>query len=470
MTQVTFDRLAKGAKTLELARSVLMNQSLSRIQRFRNSNHKFLARFVLVSVTVAAAYVAYFWYDQLFTSPIELYHRVWQSCEHNYYDKDALSNWAKFEHCYDNKIKNEDDAILYANKMLSSLGDPFTVLRSPSELKQLADLQSEKYIGIGVLLEPITARWNGTKYLAVVSVMPNSPALEAGLKPGDTILKIIDRESAGMTVAELKAIVAKRENQTTPILVQRGKRKLRFNLVPKPVHLSNVELIPSEKSNAHILVKDFLKPNTADRVLKILERTAHRPALVLDLRDNPGGSVDECLRLASAFLKEGKLVTLDVRSKAAGHHKEIYWLRADCIEVVTTDDNGKYRKSRKLERLRAIATNRSMVVLVNKDTASAAEMLAAALQDHKRASLIGMRSYGKGIAQSGLFMPNGTLLNITCVHYYTPSGKFIGLGRNEKHNFDGITPDISVIDKRVDKKRDVDLQLARAIEIVSLPR
>ena len=447
-----------------------MNLSSSRFQQLRNSNHKFLARFVLVSVAVAAAYVAYFWYNQLFSSPIELYHRVWQSCEHNYYDKDALKNWSRFEHCYDDKIETEEDAILYANKMLSSLGDPFTVLRSPSELKQLAELQSEKYIGIGVLLEPITAHWNGTKYLAVVSVMPDSPALEAGLKPGDTILKIIDRESAGMTVAELKAIVAKRENQTTPVVVQRGKRKLRFNLVPKPVQLSNVELVPSAKSHAHILVKDFLKPNTAERVLKILERTARRHALVLDLRDNPGGSVDECLRLASAFLNEGKLVTLDVRSTAAGHHKETYWLRADCIEVVTTDDHGKYRKSRKLERLRAIAANRSMVVLINQDTASAAEMLAAAIQDHKRAPLIGTRSYGKGIAQSGLFMPNGTLLNITCVHYYSPSGKFIGLGRNQKPHFDGITPDISVIDQRVDKKREGDLQLARAIETVSLSR
>lgn len=434
--------------------------SFSKLRAAKHHQHHFLARFVLVSTLVAAAYVGYFWYNHLYASPVELYHRVWQATVDNYFDKSAVKNLTAFEHRYDNRIKTNDDAIKYANQMLSTLGDPFTALHSPTEMKMFAESQAEQFVGLGVSLQTVSLSPN-TKYLAVVEVMPQSPALKAGIKPGDTIICIDGKESAGLTVPELKKIATKKLNQVTDVVVQRGKRKVRLQLVPSVINRSNVELLASDTEYAHIAVRDFLKKNTANKVMNALEKTAHRRGIILDMRDNPGGSVDECLKLASAFLKNGPLVTLNVRSGAAGHHREIYTLKPECIEVAVTDDNGKVVNVRKQPRLKPIAALRPMTVLINGGTASAAEMLTAALQDNHRAVVVGSRSYGKGIAQAGMPMANGTTLNLTCVRYYTPSGRFIGAGKGGLKPGEGIVPD-----EKVRNAPNGDAQLSRAVELL----
>ncbi len=439
-----------------------MSVSRSKPTKSVHPRHRFLARFVLASTLVAAAYVGYFWLDYLYATPVQLYHKVWQTTKDNYFDKAAVEKLNKFEHCYDADIKTNEDAIKYANKMLSALGDPFTALHSPTEMKLFAESQSEQFVGLGVVLKTVSLTPD-RKYLAVVSVMPKSPAVKAGIKPGDTIICINGKESAGLTVPELKEIAAKRVNQPTDFVVQRGKRKVRLQLVPEVLSRTNVELLSDDTQYAHIVVRDFLKKNTADKVMKVLEKTAHRRGIVLDMRDNPGGSVDECLKLASAFLKDGPLVTLNVRSGAAGHHREIYTLKPECIEVAVTDDNGKVVNVRKQPRLRSIASLRPMAVLINGGTASAAEMLTAALQDNHRALVVGTQSYGKGIAQAGMPMANGTTLNLTCVRYYTPSGRFIGTGKGGSKPDEGIVPD-EPIDSA--NHGNADPQLSRAVALL----
>ncbi|MDZ4832855.1 MAG: S41 family peptidase [Candidatus Melainabacteria bacterium] len=452
-----------------------MDYRSSNFQKLRKTPPRrphFLARFVLVSSVVAAAYVALFWYNYLYATPVELYHRVWQAARDNYFDKTTLKNWDRFEHRYDKLIKTNDDAIVYANKMLSTFADPFSALHSPTEMQQFAESQAERFVGLGVSLATVTLGTASTKYLAVVEVMPGSPARKAGIKPGDTIISIDGKESADMTVSELKSIAAERENQSTDVIVQRGKRKVRVTLVPAVVERTNVELMPSQPNVAVIAVRDFLKKNTADRVMKVLERTAHRQAIVLDMRDNPGGSVDECLRLASAFLDEGQLVTLNIRTPGAAHHREIYSLKPDGIEISVMDDDGKIERTRKQQRLRPIAARRPLIVLINGGSASATEMFSAALQDNQRARIVGTRSYGKGIAQAGLAMPNGTTLNLTCVHYYTPGGRFIGMGQGgseierERKN-EGIKPDVAIRNNTGETAEPADAQRQRALELLA---
>lgn len=448
-----------------------MDEYLVRLNKLRTSDrtHRYrsLARFVLVSSLVATSYVGYFWYNHLFATPAGLYHRVWQAVKDYYYDKSALHDWDKFEHRYDHQIRNNDDAIKYANKMLSTFGDPYTALHSPAELAQFAASQSESYVGLGVSLATVAPVQDNTRYLAVVAVTPDGPARKAGVKPGDTILSVNGVESSGMTIFDFKQLVGRLENQSIEVVLKRNNRNVRLQLVPKVLLRKNVELLSStDKPYAHIVVRDFLKTNTADRVIKLLEQTAHKRAIILDLRDNPGGTVDQCLKLAGAFLKDGKLVTLEVRSTGAGHHREIYSLKPDNLEVAVTDDNRKIVKVQKQPRLRPVAAVRPMIVLINGSTGSAAEMLAAALQDHHRARIVGTRSYGKGIAQAGMPMPNGTILNLTCVHYYTPSGRFIGMGKGGSNPAEGIVPDVEVKNAR-QSKESVDPQLARALELVA---
>lgn len=435
----------------------------TRIQRLRQLSLKPKSRLfacMMVSLAVAGAYVAWFWYSQLYTSSVDLYHRAWRSAADNYFDRSALKNWRRFEHCYDSKITNDEDAVFYANKMLATLNDPYTSLHSAKELKLIAELQSERFVGLGVFLKTIKTAVGGKELLAVKSLMPGGAAIKAGIKPGDAILSINGVSSVGMSILELKQIARQRENKPTEVVVRRGKRKVRLLLVPQVVLRSNVELVKSNTGVAHILVRNFMNDNTADRVMCVLERTTHCKAIVLDLRDNPGGSVDQCLKLAGVFLKEGQLVTLHVRTIGGGHYRESCKLKPDCLERTKTDESGNVLEVTRQERLCPIAHGRPLIVLINGGTASAAEMLSAALQDNNRATLVGERSFGKGVAQAGLPIGNGAVLTVTCVHCFTPGGKFVGSGRCENKDAEGIEPDVRIA------KGEGDAQLEQALRLV----
>lgn len=427
----------------------------------RAAAKKPLWSFMLGSVVIATLYVGWFWLDYFFASPVELYHRTWKAALENTYDPSQLKNWSKFEHCYDNAIKTNKDAVFFANKMLSAIGDPYTFLLGPEEYLQQLKLQNGRFVGIGIMLK--TVRGEGDKqFLAVKSVMPESPALKAGLHANDTILSVADKDSTNMSGCQLQEILRAKANQAVNLVVRRGNRILRLCLTPADVRMQNVVLEPSNKDVAHIVIRDFVQIKTADRAMQILQKTAHRAAIVLDLRNNPGGAVEDCLKLATAFIAEGPLVTLRVR-ETGGYYTETYTAKRDCLEVVRRS-GGKVVKVNRIERLQPIAANRPMVVLVNGNTASAAEMIAGALKDNKRSTIVGTRTFGKGIAQTGLAIANGTFLSVTCVHYFTPKGSFLGCGRGGKNKLEGLQPDLHVADS-IDKEKDT--QLLRAIQVVS---
>ncbi len=420
-----------------------------------------LRSFMLGSVFIAAVYVSWFWYDHFFASPVELYHRTWKAALENTYDPSQLKNWSRFEHCYDNLIKTNKDAVFFANKMLAAIGDPYTFLLSPEEYVQQLKLQSGRFVGIGIILKTVKGQGN-KHFLAVKSVMADSPALKAGLLANDTILSVAGKDSTNMTGCQLQEVLRGQANRAVNIVVQRGKRSLRLKLTPTDVRMQNVVLEPSENDVAHIVVRDFVQTKTADRTMKILQQTAHRTAIVLDLRNNPGGAVEDCLKLATAFISEGPLVTLKVRG-TGGYYTETYTAKPDCLEIVRSSE-GKVVKVNRIERLQPIAAKVPMVVLVNGNTASAAEMIAGALKDNKRSTIVGTRTFGKGIAQTGLAIANGAFLSVTCVHYFTPKGNFLGCGRGDKSKHEGLQPDLQVADS-VDA--DKDTQLIRALQVVS---
>jgi carboxyl-terminal processing protease len=442
----------------------------------RDFNSKKVFRVMMVSLVVAAGYIGWFWYHLIYASPVEVYHRTWQTARDNYFDRESLREWTRFEHCFDSKIKTDADAVLYANKMLKTLGDPYTALHSKDELDRLARLQNEKFVGIGVFLEQVKSAFNGKRFLAVKGLMPDGPALRAGLKQGDKILSIDGHKGTDLTIEKLREIVGKRENQPTLVVVERGHSKLSLVLKPLTVIRKDVELKRSDRRVAHIVIRNFMKKNTADRAMALLEKTAHRQAVIIDLRNNPGGSVDECLKLATAFIDEGPLVTLKVRQVGSGHTLNSYIARRHCIELKKTDADGNVMERKELPRLRPIAAKRPLAILINEGSASASEMLAAALVDNKRAVTIGTRSFGKGVAQAGIPIANGTVLSVTCVHYLTPSGRFLGTGKAGYEgkkwpvNSEGINPDIPVTESPEDTAAYRDKPLAAALRLFECTR
>lgn len=450
----------------------MRTEEINRLRFKRGFDSKKVFTVMMVSLIVAAGYIGWFWYNLMYAGPVELYHRTWQAARDNFFDKDSLKDWKRFEHCFDKKIRNDNDAVEYANKMLATLNDPYTVLHGRAELQRIAKLQNEKFVGIGVFLEQVKSTLNGKRLLAVKGLMPDGPALKAGVKRGDEILSINGQQGTDLTIEKLREIVAERENRPTSVVVKRGALRKTLVLKPSTVVRKDVELQPSDKRFAHIVVRNFMKKDVADRTMQLLEKTAHRPAIILDLRNNPGGSVDECLKLATAFISEGPLVTLKVREVGGAHTFHSYSARPDYLELKKVDMTGKIIERKELPRFRPIADKRPLAVLINEGSASASEMLAAALRDNRRAVLVGSRSFGKGVAQAGIPIANGTVLTVTCVHYLTPSGRFLGTGKagyegvKSTTSSEGILPDFVVTEPHIDSSAYSDKPLAAALRIL----
>lgn len=288
--------------------------------------------FLLALFIGAASYVAFFWYDFLFASPVELYHRTWKACASYIFDEKQLKDWKSFEHRFDKQIKTDDDAVRYANKMLSSLGDPYTYLMSKKECEQLSQRKMGRFVGIGVHIFTVKNK----SYLTIKDVIPGSPANRAHLKPGDTILSVAGHSCREMTPMQFSEItrnpslwydsqtlrqaqrqansgsntrraVDRSESKSVCLIIERNARKLRLYLTPAAITTDNVEFKHVANRVGLLTVHDFIQADTGNRVIKALEQAKDCSSLIVDLRNNPGGSVTDCLQLASLFLQKGIL-------------------------------------------------------------------------------------------------------------------------------------------------------------------
>ncbi len=415
--------------------------------------------FVISLLVVSSLYVGYFWYHYLFATPVDLYHRTWDACKQNIFDKAALKDWSRYEHRFDRLIKNDDDALRYANQMLQSIGDPYTHLMSAKAVDHAKQQRLGRFVGLGVQINGV--KKNGD-YLMIDKVIPGSPASRAHLRPGDTILGIAGRSCRGLTAPGFAELTEQYKNQTVSLLIQRSGRKLRLQVAPGVVSTDNIEFKKIADGVGLLNVRNFIKADTGARIMKIVANAHDCSNVILDLRDNPGGNVSDCLQVASLFLDHGRLVTLDIRN-GGGIVEESHVLTRDCEEVIEADKSSGTLKVSRVSRLPQIFKNTKLIILVNEHTASAAEMLTAALKENGRALVVGTKTFGKGIAQAGVPIANGAVLCITCVRYFTPAGHFIGAGRQQKG--DGLQPDV-VVENRVDG---IDAQLNTVLSMIRNP-
>lgn len=314
-----------------------------------------------------------------------------------------------------NFLFDYDEKDLYEGSlkgMFANLGDPYTQYYSKDEFSKLMENLDGRYKGIGVLVQ---ASKEG--FIKVVQVFDGSPAAEAGLKEGDYIIKVEGEEYSADQMEEAVAIMKGEEDTNVKITVRRmeedGKNfeDIDMDVARRDVKVDTIDeslMEVRDKKIGYIHIKSFddvTGEDFEDSYKKL--KDAGMEGLVLDLRNNPGGSLDVCLDIADKFLDKGVIVTTEDKKG----------------EVITEEsDEGK--------------DDIPMTVLVNENSASASEILSGALKDRDRAKVIGKKTFGKGIVQKLFPLDDGSGAKITISEYHTPSGA--------KINKVGVEPDIEV--------------------------
>jgi len=289
--------------------------------------------------------------------------------------------------------------------------DPHTNFMPPDIFKDFETETSGEFGGLGIEI----SIQNGV--LTIISPIEDAPAWEAGIKAGDKVIAVDGNSTKGMSLVEASQLMrGKRGSKVILRVVREGEDKPRdITVVRGSVKIKSVKYTDLGDGFAYIKITSFIE-NTAKDLQKAIEKhikeKGDMAGLLIDLRRNPGGLLDQAVKVSDMFLKQGTIVSTIGRNK---NEKE----------VAVASKKGQY-------------TNFPVVILVNEYTASASEIVSGALQDNKRALIVGQRTFGKGSVQSVIKLGDGSGLKLTVARYYTPSGVSI--------QAEGIHPDIEIED------------------------
>ena len=310
--------------------------------------------------------------------------------------------------------------------MVSSL-DPHSQYFDKKSFKEFREGTTGKFVGVGIEI----TQEDGL--IRVVSPIEGSPADRAGLKPGDLITRVDDTAVKGLTLNE--AVKRMRGEPGTKVILtilrRDENRSFPVTIVREEIRTQSVKGKVVEPGYAWLRLSQFQERTVEDFVTKLEDIYKREPGLkglVLDLRNDPGGLLDAAVAVSAAFLPEG--VTVVSTNGQIEESKSIY--------KAVPEDYLRRRGADPLKRLPAAVKSVPMVVLVNEGSASASEIVAGALQDHKRATIMGSQTFGKGSVQTVRPLGPDTALKITTARYYTPNGNSI--------QAKGIVPDIMVDD------------------------
>ncbi len=314
---------------------------------------------------------------------------------------------------------SEDNLVDGALKgLFEGLDDPYSQYYTVEEFKSLQEQTSGSFVGIGVYIG-INPEDNN---ITIISPIEGSPAYEAGIKAGDVVLSVDGQSVDPTKLDEVTKKIKGKENTYVKLKVKRGNKELDFNVERQKIVTKSVSSEVMDEDVGYLRITSF-DENTYEEFKEHLTSLQKQgiKGLVIDLRDNPGGLLDICVDIADDIIGKGTI-------------------------VYTKDNSGdkEYYKSDEKELDLPIA------VLINGGSASASEILTAALVDNNKAVAIGETSFGKGLVQSVKQLKDGTGYKLTTAQYYTPNGDYI----NKK----GITPEI--------KESDTEKQLESAIEYI----
>ncbi len=356
----------------------------------------------------------------------KLFDNVWETVKENYYDASLnRQNWDRWKYRYRGKIKTDEDAKVAIQTMIESLDDPYSRYMNKSEYADQNTSINSKITGIGVNIATTSGK------VRIINVMEGTPAQYANLQNGDIITAIDGKDVSGLPLSDVANLVRGPENSFVELTILRGKDKFTKKVIRKEIKIKTVRS-SVDKNIGYIQIMTFIGSTTPNEFLEALEKTKKTDGLILDLRGNTGGLLPNAIFIANLFIPEGNIVSIVGRN---GYKYDIY--------AQDTEFN----------------IEKPMIVLVDGASASASEILSGALKDYKKAKLLGSQTYGKGMVQKIIPLPNETGLNLTIAKYLTPNGTDI----NKK----GITPDIEVNFTMEDVKKQNDVQLSTAKTILS---
>lgn len=346
--------------------------------------------------------------------------KVWQALEEKYVAATTSKN-----------VSLEDKIYGATQGLAASYGDPYTSFLPPRENELFETSINGSFSGVGM---EVGMRGNA---LTVIAPLKGTPADNAGMQPGDIILKIDDTLTQGMNVDEaVELIRGEKGTSVTLTIIREGRNEpLEVTIVRDTINIPTISHELQDNGIYLIQLYNFSAPAALEfrnALRTFLQSDSNQ--LVLDLRGNPGGFLDASVEMASYFLPAGKIIV----TEDYGENKEDKVHRSKGYNIF--DDN--------LE----------MVVLINQGSASASEILAGALSEHGVATLVGETTFGKGSVQELVQITDKTALKVTVARWLTPNGTSISDG--------GLTPDIEVERTIEDLEAGVDPQLERAMEVL----
>ena len=360
------------------------------------------------------------------TSAQKLFDKTWKVISKDYYDPSLNhQNWSRWKTRYQGKIKTADDAKVAIDSMIASLDEPYTRFMSKEDFAELASSITSKIYGIGVNI------YSNAGKIEIFNVMPGTPADFAQLKQGDVIIGVDGKDISGMNVSDVANIVRGPENSVVELTILRNGEKFNRKIKRKEIKIKTVKSSVLDDHIGYIKIISFMSGATPNEFIEALNNTKNTDSLIIDLRGNTGGLLDNAVFIADRFLDSGTIVDIIYR-------------------------NG-YKKTIRAKN-EGLPFDKPTVVLVNGASASASEILSGALRDAHRATLVGRKTFGKGLVQKVVPLPNRTGVNVTIARYLTPNGTDI--------NKLGIKPDIEVgeeFDFGTDNKQDIQLEKAKEI-------
>ena len=325
--------------------------------------------------------------------------------------------------------KSMDSAI---NGLLQSL-DPYSSYMSPEIFNEMQTETSGKFGGLGIEVGMESG------VVKVISPIDDTPASRAGIKAGDYIVKINNTQVQGKSLSEAVDLMRGPVGSGIELTVRRRgeKKALKFEIVREIIQIQSVKTDLLKENIGYIRLTSF-NENSGKQIkkkIKELEKNEKVNSYILDLRNNPGGLLSQAINISDFFLNNGEIVS--TKSRKASENRKWFASQGD------------------------LTKGKTLIVLINYGSASASEIVAGALKDHKRAIILGETSYGKGSVQSIIPLKNDGAIRLTVAKYYLPSGKSISKV--------GITPDIEISEETDDFriKTETDNQLNYAIKLLS---